>query len=249
MPNGAFYGTRAAGRPLSLVYDYADGTVRAVDNTLDPAAGLVATVRVLDLASRVVHEETATVDLVPGRAAAVTRVAPPPGTPVYFVDLRLARPGGEPIATSFYWLSAKPDVLDLDASTWYHTPNRSFADFTALSRLPAARLAVEAEVEPAGEGAAGEEADRVVHATLRNDGPDLAFFVELRAVDSATGDTVLPVLWDDNYVSLLPGETRRLTATLPHAGPGAIRLDYSGWNVAAGSASTKASVRRTKPSR
>jgi exo-1,4-beta-D-glucosaminidase len=249
MPNGAFYGTRAAGRPLSLVYDYADGTVWAVDNTLEPAAGLVATVRVLDLASRVVHEETATVDLVPGRAAAVTRVAPPPGTPVYFVDLRLARPGGEPIATSFYWLSAKPDVLDLDASTWYHTPNRSFADLTALSRLPAARLAVDAEVEPAGEGAADEEADRVVHATLRNDGPDLAFFVELRAVDAATGDTVLPVLWDDNYVSLLPGETRRLTATLPHAGPGAIRLDYSGWNVAAGSASTNASVRRTKPSR
>ncbi len=234
MPNGAFYGTRMAGQPLSLVYDYGDGTVRAVNATLEPAAGLEATVRVLGLDSRVIHEETVAVDVPPGRAAAVAEIAAPPGEPVWFLDLRLRRPGGAEAGRNFYWLSAKPDVLDWEASTWFYTPAREFADFTALDRLPPARLAASVTVEEAG-----DDGERLLRARLRNEGDSLAFFVELRAVDAATGATLLPVRWDDNYVSLLPGEERELTARFRAGdGPagGGVRLDWSGWNVAPGSA-------------
>ena len=34
------------------------------------------------------------------------------------------------------------------------------------------------------------------------------------------GDEVLPVLWEDNYVSLLPGEKREIERELPGGGPG-----------------------------
>ena len=61
----------------------------------------------------------------------------------------------------------------------------------------------------------------------------LAFAVELRIVDPTTDRSILPVLLDDNYVSLLPGEDRVLTARFPQADDvsGAV-VKIAGWNVA-----------------
>ena len=70
-----------------------------------------------------------------------------------------------------------------------------------------------------------------VRVRLANPSDALAFFVELRVLD-ANGASILPVLWDDNYVSILPGEERELTARLPTAGDGeAVTLAIQGWNV------------------
>jgi exo-1,4-beta-D-glucosaminidase len=46
-------------------------------------------------------------------------------------------------------------------------------------------------------------------------------------------EEALPVLWEDNYVSLLPGETRTITATyrLRDLGGSPPRLVVAGWNV------------------
>jgi exo-1,4-beta-D-glucosaminidase len=47
------------------------------------------------------------------------------------------------------------------------------------------------------------------------------------------GETPHKVLWDDNYVSLLPGETRTITATyrVRDLGGSPPRLVVTGWNV------------------
>jgi hypothetical protein len=48
----------------------------------------------------------------------------------------------------------------------------------------------------------------------------------------ADGSSILPVLWDDNYVSILPGESRELTARFPQGGDLAgAKLALQGWNV------------------
>ena len=66
---------------------------------------------------------------------------------------------------------------------------------------------------------------------LTNTGKTVAFFVRLQLV-GADGEEALPVFWDDNYVSLLPGETRTLSATYRSADlHGAPRVVVSGWNV------------------
>jgi hypothetical protein len=58
----------------------------------------------------------------------------------------------------------------------------------------------------------GEETEFVVE--LKNDNPQIAFFVHPQIRDEQSGMTILPVLWSDNYVSLLPGESRKLTAKI-----------------------------------
>jgi exo-1,4-beta-D-glucosaminidase len=70
--------------------------------------------------------------------------------------------------------------------------------------------------------------------TVENPADALAFFVELRVVDPTSGRSILPVLWDDNYVSLLPGTARSIRARFPRATAEQLegaRLEYSGWNV------------------
>ena len=77
-------------------------------------------------------------------------------------------------------------------------------------------------------------ADGRARVTLTNGGSSLAFFVRLRVLQEPGGKEILPSMWSDNYVSLLPGEARTLTARwrsedAPGATP-AVAVD--GWNVA-----------------
>ena len=52
-------------------------------------------------------------------------------------------------------------------------------------------------------------------------------------VVGSDGQEALPVLWSDNYVSLLPGETRIVTASYASSAiHGKPHVVVSGWNVA-----------------
>lgn len=231
LPNGAFYGARAANAPASLVYHYGDGGVHAVAAPGHDVAGWTAEARLFDLASRPLLAETVTLPAVEYAARLLDLAAARRSSPVTFLDLKLRRPDGEVAATNFYWLSAADDRLDEAASTWFVTPAAAHADFTALAELPPTRLEVTAAWSAAGDEGRSE-------VRLANTGESLAFFVELAVVDRATGRSVVPVFFDDNYVSVLPGEERRLGVTFPLAGRRMedLVLRYSGWNVEPGAA-------------
>src|SRR6185295_17689108 len=82
----------------------------------------------------------------------------------------------------------------------------TFADFTALQRLPKVPLKVASQT-----ARKGDEATTTV--TVENPGKTLAFFVRLKVAKGPRGEEVLPVRWQDNYLSLLPGEKREIAAT------------------------------------
>jgi len=48
---------------------------------------------------------------------------------------------------------------------------------------------------------------------VANPGKTIAFAVRLLVKKGPDGDEVLPVLWEDNYFPLLPGESRQVAAT------------------------------------
>jgi exo-1,4-beta-D-glucosaminidase len=52
-------------------------------------------------------------------------------------------------------------------------------------------------------------------------------------VDKGNGEEILPVLWQDNYISLLPGQKREITATYRASELGAAKasVEVSGWNI------------------
>jgi exo-1,4-beta-D-glucosaminidase len=77
----------------------------------------------------------------------------------------------------------------------------------------------------------GDEA--VTRVTLQNPSKSMAFFVRLKVDKGKGGKELLPVLWEDNYISLMPGETRELTATYRASELGGAKpsVEVSGWNV------------------
>jgi exo-1,4-beta-D-glucosaminidase len=147
---------------------------------------------------------------------------------VYFLQLSTQNQAGRTCAENFYWLSAKPDVLDEAKATWYVTPEKSFADFSALNQLPAAMVdaAVDFQFQ------ASQPTRSVVTLTNRSD--HLAFFIEMRIVDKESQQSMTPVIWDDNYVSLPPHAQKTYFALLPSASTKA-ELKLQGWNVRFGS--------------
>ena len=66
-------------------------------------------------------------------------------SPIRFVALQLRETDGKTVARNFYWLSSQDDVQDWEASTWFYTPNKGFADLTALRSLPPAQVETEFE--------------------------------------------------------------------------------------------------------
>ncbi len=55
--------------------------------------------------------------------------------------------------------------------------------------------------------------DEITRVALENPSKSLAFFVRLKVNKGTKGEEILPVVWEDNYISLLPGEKREVTAT------------------------------------
>jgi exo-1,4-beta-D-glucosaminidase len=148
----------------------------------------------------------------------------------YFLRLKLEDMSAQTVSSNFYWLSTKDDSLDWEKSTWYYTPTTSYADMTQLQKLPPVKLAISASALRRG-------ADETTHVTVSNTSNSLAFFIQLQIKRKPDNKNILPVVWQDNYFSLLPGESRKVTATykVKDLGLAPALLVVDGWNIAASS--------------
>ena len=226
-PGGGYFGAQRAGEPLHVQYSYDDRSIAVVNSRYREYANLKVTAKVLnlDLAEKWSQAETITV---PADASVRAFTVPESGdfSKTYFLRLELTDAEGKTLSSNFYWLSTLPEVLAWRRSNWFYTPARSFADFTGLEKLPAVELKVASAFETSGQ----ETSARV---TVENPGPHLAFMVHLKIVKGPAGEEVLPVFWEDNYFSLLPGEKREVRGTvrlkdLAGAEP---KVAVDGWNV------------------
>jgi exo-1,4-beta-D-glucosaminidase len=102
-----------------------------------------------------------------------------------------------------------------------------YADFHGLNSLPRVHLRHSARSEP-------RDNEMLTHVFIENPDNKLAMFVHLSVKRSSDGKEILPVLWQDNYFSLLPGEKREITAEYRRSDLGESRpmVSVDGWNVA-----------------
>jgi exo-1,4-beta-D-glucosaminidase len=101
------------------------------------------------------------------------------------------------------------------------------ADFTDLNNLPAANINVTASPVK-------QEGNKChVSVTIENPGTVLAFAVNPMILKQTSKDPVLPVFWEDNYISLLPGEKRVLQVEydLKNLSGEKPMLKVKGWNI------------------
>ena len=228
LPGGGYFGAKVASETMHPIYSYTDGSIWAVNSSYQPQIGhkLIAKVWNLDMTEKFSREVP--LSLSPDESKNLFTLPPMEGlSPTYFVDLRIVDATGKRVGGSFYWQSTKAETLDYSKGKWFITPTTQYADFTALGTLPKVKL--ETQAKSTRQGAEG-----TTTVTLRNPSKSLAFFVRLKVNKGKGGDEVLPVLWEDNYVSLLPGESRQIAARYRISDLGGKRpeLELQGWNLA-----------------
>ena len=227
MPNGAFYGTKTACEPLNIVYNYGDKDIYIVNDTHRTYSDLTAEIGVYNISSKRVFKQDIPVNVGEYSSTKILETPSMEGlSTVYFLDLKLKDASGNLLGSNLYWLSTKEDILDENSSTWFYTPNKAFADFTGLKDLLEVQIEAAHQFEELGE-------EMEIRVTLQNPSEMIAFFIDLNVYRAESGHSVLPIFWDDNFISLLPGETREIRARflkedLKGETP-AFRL--SGWNV------------------
>ncbi len=226
-PGGGYFGAKKAMQALDPVYGYDDHSVWLVSSQYVDAKGLKLEARVFNLDGTQKFSKDTVLDATADSTAKVFVLPQIEGlSPTYFLDLRVTDVSGKLVGSNFYWLSTKPETLDWTKSTWYATPTAWYADYTSLAQLPKVKLNVSSRSETRGE-------DAVTRVTVENPSKTLAFFVRMKLDKGKGGEEILPVFWQDNYISLLPGEKREIAATYHTSALGRAKpeIEVSGWNV------------------
>jgi hypothetical protein len=121
------------------------------------------------------------------------KMAYPAGlTPVQFIRLQLSD-GDRAISTNFY-------MRGQDGAENYQ----------AIRDMPRAKLDATTHVERQG-------LRWLLTTELHNVSDNPALMVRVKAVRETTGDRILPVLYSDNYIALMPGEQRTITTDVDDA--------------------------------
>ena len=228
VPSGAYFGSQKACEPLHVQYSYDDNSVAVVNGHDQAFTAMNVKATIYDISAQMRASRTATVGLPPDSSARALQLQTPENiSSTYFLKLELRNASGKLVSDNFYWLSTRADVVDwANPVEDYYTPESAYADLTGLNTLPPVKVTVRSSMSQAGNEA-------VVRAFVENPSSSLAFLVHLRVAKAKSGDDVVPIFWDDNYVSLLPGEKRELSAHFASAkaGTGTLMLTVDGWNV------------------
>ena len=208
VPAGGYYGTKKAQEIVHVQYDYDTNSVSVVNGQYEMLKGMKVTAKLYNIDSKEAGSKEATIDLA---ADAATKAFDLPASDklstTYFLKLQLHDASGNLVSDNFYWLSTKLDTMD-----WKHkkdtvyTPQKDFADLAGLNSLPQVTLDAQASVH---EGAATD----VINLHVKNIGNAVALMVHARLTKGPEGDDVVPVFWEDNYFSLLPGEEKSVTVS------------------------------------
>ena len=234
-PGGAYYGAKKGLRPLSVVFDsYATGNhrqakVTVVNQTPDAQQNLRVRVRTYDLHGKLRDDRAADgINVDSGGAAQAMTLPPGPAdSPVFFVRCELLNRAGDVVAENVYWQSQRADDVGPPANdAAFDSKQVSWADMTALNYLPRVPLDISAQRDPA----AKDGNDDQVTIRLHNPTPRIAFFERAELLSAPDGDEILPIEYDDNYVTVFPGETVEVHGHVPTAATTAGWVRVTGYN-------------------
>ncbi|MCK2244687.1 MULTISPECIES: discoidin domain-containing protein [unclassified Crossiella] len=184
--NGSYYGARK-GCEAVHVQANPDGRVVAANHTTTAITGATVKATLFDLNGKQLGDPQSQQLAI--AASNITRAFTVPFgaelPALHLLRLVLSDGNGKVLSENTYWRYRKPE------------------DMRQLNTLAQTRVSVRV----------GEQRPGKLTATLRNEGRTVAALVRLSVRDRRSGERVLPVTYSDNYLWLLPGESRTITAT------------------------------------
>ena len=201
-PTAAYFGCKKACEPVHIQFNPYTGGIEAVNYHGSDQKGLIASLKVLDMNGGTLSEQTTSFDLPEDSTFECFHALIPEGQDVYYFKLSLSSWDDTVLSENFYVRGAEEGNLQV------------------LHGLSKAKVSVKSE---------GGLRKTV---TLTNEGDVPALMIRLCLKDSATDDLVVPVIYSDNYFSLMPGESKTVTVSAKAQDVrGKTRLEVSGFNL------------------
>jgi hypothetical protein len=190
--NGTYYGARKACEALHVQADPVKWQVIAVNHTPQQLKGVTVTAATYDLNGKQLGPTRRTTIDVASSSTTQAFTADWTGElpDLHLLRLTLEDGAGRTLSRNTYWRYRTPDAMK------------------ALNTARQAKLS--ASLGHLG----GTGSLQGITATVSNRGSAVAAMVRLSLLDEH-GDRVLPTLYGDNYLWLLPGESREVTLSWP----------------------------------
>ena len=207
--HGAFYGVKNSAEPVHVQMNLPDYQLMVINNPAAALNGATLSYAAYDIKGKLLAGGDKPVAVAPvstsepidaGIAALLAQHK------LIVLKLVLKDADGKLLSQNVYW------------------PSSTLAGQQGLNEL--ATVPLELSARWTGAAVRGE---RQLEVTMRNGAEAPALSGKL-TLFNADGERILPVYFSDNYVALMPGESRTVSVTFKSQG--AVRLDLRGWNVA-----------------
>jgi hypothetical protein len=199
--HAAYFGVKKACEPIHAQLNLPDFGLAVINTTRETRPGLTLRSRILSLEGRTLAERS---DRLDAAANQVTSLAP--------LELKKHLDQGQMVIVALTLSDAKRAAIS-ENLYWQGRDETSHRQLNAL-----ARQSISVSTRAEGD---------VLNVELVNRGNAPALNTKLTLVD-ARGQRILPAYYSDNYLTLLPGEPRRVQ--IRHSGKDA-RVTVRGWNV------------------
>jgi hypothetical protein len=208
-PNAALFAVRNACEPVHIQLNQKTWDVEVVNNLPTELENTSAVLTVYNLDGSVAYKHKFKVNATPTAETSLGQVDWPTNlSTVHFVRLELHDHHGKLLSDNFYWRTLKPD------------------DFQDLNLMQTVTLDTKVSRHDAN-------GNCLLEVTLHNPSSHIALMAHLQLRQKGSGKRVLPVYYSDNYVSLVPGETKTISieAALSELKGQMPLIVADGWNI------------------
>ena len=190
--DAGYYGAKKGAEPLHIQWNAATDGVEVVNYSAGEQTGLTAHAEIRNLDGSLRWEKSATLDSHEDSTVTPFPLEYPAGlSKTHFIRLTLMQ-DGKVVSSNFYLRGLKEN------------------DYTGIRDLPVVNVKMKSHIH--------REGDRwTITADLHNTSRAPALLVRVKAVRAKTGDLIVPALYDDNYIALMPGERRTIHIQLLNA--------------------------------
>jgi beta-galactosidase/beta-glucuronidase len=191
-PTAAYFGSKKASEPLHIQWNPLTDSVEVVNYSGGNNTALTAQVELRNMDGSVQWQKSATVNSKEDSVVSpITMQYPASLSPVHYIRLKLMR-GSETVSENFYLRGVEE------------------GNYRAIRDLP--MVAIDATTQAAKQGT-----HWVLTTELSNTAKNPALMVRVKAVREKSGDRILPAIYSDNYVALMPGEKKTIHTELEDA--------------------------------
>ena len=189
--NGGYFGLKKANQPLNAIFNPATKEIVLVNATPDERKDLTIKVNIFDLKGKPVRSDVLKENIEADGRRVISKVDTTALIGIVFIKTHILDKQGKELADNFTWINASDRYK-----------------YSEMSTLSQAQL--KASYKAAGKTKAGEVEYQM---TIVNTGDVPAVMVRVKTMADKTNEQLLPVYYQDNYFSLMPGESKTISIT------------------------------------